>query len=150
MQLILWRHAEAEEGVPDMARALTKKGQKQAGDMAAFLRSHLPPDTRILASPAKRTQQTAQALHRPFMTDPNIAPGCSPQAVLQAANRPNEDNCVLIVGHQPALGAVAGLLLTGQLQYWSIKKGAVWWFSRRERDGGAQTILRLTISPDFL
>lgn len=150
MQLILWRHAEAEDGVPDMARALTAKGHKQAEKMAAFLHNHLPPDTRILVSPAKRTQQTAQALNRPFITEPNIQPGCSPQAVLQAANWPEEDNCVLIVGHQPALGETAGLLMTGQLQYWSVKKGAVWWFSRRERDGDPQTILQLTISPDLL
>jgi phosphohistidine phosphatase len=150
MQLILWRHAEAVEGVPDMARALTKKGQKQAEDMAAFLHSHLPPNTSILVSPARRTQQTAQALNRPFITEPDIAPGCSPQAILQAANWPNEDHCVLIVGHQPALGAAAGLLMTGQRQYWSVKKGAVWWFDRRERDGDPQTILQLAISPDFL
>ena len=34
MDLILWRHAEAEPGEPDLERALTPKGVKQARRMA--------------------------------------------------------------------------------------------------------------------
>ncbi len=150
MELILWRHTEAEDGVPDLERALTAKGRIQAEKMAAFLRVHLPPDTRILVSPARRTQQTATALNRHLITEPLIMPGCSPQDVLQAANWQDETGCVLIVGHQPTLGSVAGLLMTGQAQYWSVKKGAVWWLNSRERGGETQTTLRLSISPDFL
>ena len=37
MELILWRHADAEPGDPDLARRLTSKGQKQAERMAAWL-----------------------------------------------------------------------------------------------------------------
>ena len=150
MELILWRHAEAEDSFPDMARKLTKKGQQQANGMATFLNSHLPLDARILVSPAHRTQQTANALGRSFLTVPNISPGCSPQDILHAANWPNEAGSVLIVGHQPSLGAVVGLLMTGQPQCYSIKKGAVWWLSHRKRGDDAQTVLRLSISPDFL
>ena len=29
MDLIVWRHAEAEDGVPDLERRLTGKGRKQ-------------------------------------------------------------------------------------------------------------------------
>jgi phosphohistidine phosphatase len=108
----------------------------------------LPQDTRILVSPAVRTQQTARALSKNFITEPSIAPGASPQAILKAADWPHGEGCVLIVGHQPALGEAAALLLTGTTQYWSIKKGAVWWFSRRGRAG--DTMLRLVIAPDLL
>ena len=55
MELILWRHAEAEDGAPDIARELTAKGHKQATKMAEFLRPRLPENTRILVSPARRT-----------------------------------------------------------------------------------------------
>ena len=34
MDLILWRHADAQDGSPDMERALTAKGLKQAELMA--------------------------------------------------------------------------------------------------------------------
>ena len=58
MDLILWRHAEAEPGVPDLERALTVKGQKQARRMGEWLASQLSENCRILVSPALRTLRT--------------------------------------------------------------------------------------------
>ena len=150
MELILWRHAEAEDGAPDNARRLTAKGEKQAGKVADFLRARLPHDARILVSPAKRAQQTAQALTGHFITEPGIAPGASPAAILQTAGWPDSGGCVLVVGHQPALGEVAALLMTGKPHYWGIKKGAAWWFACRPSEGGCQVSLRLAIAPDLL
>lgn len=150
MELILWRHAEAADGAPDHARELTAKGLKQAEKAAAFLRQHLPKDTRILVSPATRTQQTAAALTELFTIAPTIGPGASAQSVLQAARWPDAGGAVLVVGHQPTLGEVAALLLGSGDYALGIKKGALWWFSQRERDGAAQVTLRLVITPDFL
>lgn len=150
MDLILWRHAEAEEGSPDMERRLTARGEKQADRMAAFLRDRLPQNTRILVSPARRAQQTAQALSKNFTTEPAIAPGVSPQALLDTVNWHDGKGCVLVVGHQPTLGEAAAMLMSGKAEYWSIKKGAVWWLSRRERETSSETILRLVIAPDSL
>ena len=59
MELILWRHAEAEMGEPDEGRALTAKGHKQAWKMAEWLDHNLPNSCKILVSPATRTVQTA-------------------------------------------------------------------------------------------
>jgi phosphohistidine phosphatase len=150
MELILWRHAEAEDGVPDHGRQLTAKGMRQAKKMAGFLRTHLPRDTRILVSPAVRTQQTIQPLADKFETVPEVGPGASYEAVLDAAGWPDKSKSVLIVGHQPYLGEIAALLLAGVSTSFSIKKGAVWWLSQRERDGNSETTLRLAISPDLL
>ena len=150
MDIILWRHAEAAEGIPDHARELTAKGEKQAEKMAAFLRQYLPAETRILVSPATRTRQTVTALTEHFTLAPGIAPGASAQAVLQAARWPDAGGTVLVVGHQPTLGIVASQLLGCEDASLSIKKGAIWWFSRREKEGTAQTMLRLVITPDFL
>ena len=148
MDLILWRHAEAADGVPDHARELTAKGIKQAAKIAAFLHQHLPNERRILVSPATRTQQTAAALTSHFTLAPTISPGASAQAVLQAARWPDSGGTVLVVGHQPTLGEVAAQLLGCKNTSLSIKKGALWWFSWRE--DSEQVILRLVITPDFL
>ena len=148
MDLILWRHAEAEDGTPDHARELTSKGIKQAGKVAAFLRQHLSDERRILVSPTARTQQTAATLTDHFTLAPTIAPGASAQAVLHAARWPDAGGTVVIVGHQPTLGEVAAQLLGCGDYSLSMKKGALWWFTRRE--GSAQTTLRLAITPDFL
>lgn len=150
MDLILWRHCEAEAGEPDLGRRLTSKGTKQAERMAEWLERHLPDTCRILASPADRAQQTATALPRKFRTVPELAPGASVGAVLAAANWPDSREPVLIVGHQPTLGMVASFLLSGEEAYWSVRKGAVWWLSDRVRDGGAAVVLKTVVSPEFL
>jgi len=148
MNIILWRHAEAEDGLNDMSRKLTVKGHAQARSMANFLHKHLPSDTRILVSPAIRTQQTAAALSKNFITAPAIAPGASVHAVLQAVHWPNAGGSVLVVGHQPTLGAVAAQLLGCGDDSLRIKKCGLWWLSRHE--GVPEMTLRLVVTPDFL
>lgn len=150
MDLILWRHAEAEPGVLDLDRRLTAKGVQQAARMAKWLDRHLPATVRILSSPADRTQQTARALKRKFRVEPALAPGASATDILAAAGWPDARESVVVVGHQPALGQVAALLLTGEDSPWSVRKGAVWWLSNRVRDGGSGVVLKVVLGPDLV
>jgi len=150
MDLILWRHAEAVDGQPDLARKLTPKGVKQAKAIAQWLSSRLPRQTRIIASPAERAQQTAAALTDEFKIDRQLAPGAPPTAVLAAAGWPGHRGTVVVVGHQPTLGMAAALLIAGEPMPWSIKKGAIWWLSHRVRGEQAQVVLRAVISPDLI
>jgi len=160
MNLILWRHAEAEEGRNDMKRALTKRGLKQATVAAAWLHANLPAGARILVSPAVRAQQTAQALTLDFETVGALAPDKSVAELLAAVDWPQgmevngregerAEGTVVVVGHQPTLGRCAALLLSNAESDWSIKKSAVWWFSGRTREDEAQTVLRAAWSPEF-
>jgi phosphohistidine phosphatase len=152
MDLILWRHAEAAEGdsaTPDHKRRLTARGEKQAKQVARWLREHLPRKRRVLVSPAERTQQTANALEMAYEIEPKLSMGASTMDVLTAAGWPDQGGAVLIVGHQPTLGRVAALLLGGEEADWSIKKGGVWWFSNRVRNDDAQTVLRVVLNPEF-
>ena len=150
MDLILWRHAEAEPGEPDLGRRLTAKGLKQAERMGNWLDGHLSDTTRILVSPADRAQQTALALKRKFRTVDDLAPGASVAAVLAAAGWPDSRESVLAVGHQPTLGAVASFLMSGEESYWSVRKGAVWWLTNRDRLGGSAVVLRVVLGPEFV
>ncbi|OFZ69159.1 MAG: phosphohistidine phosphatase SixA [Betaproteobacteria bacterium RBG_16_58_11] len=150
MDLILWRHAEAEDGMPDAGRKLTEKGLKQAQQMAAWLKPRLPQNTRILVSPATRTQQTAAALGMEFETVKEVGTAANTVSLLAKAGWPDTHGAVLVVGHQPTLGQVAAFLLSGAEQDWSIKKGAVWWISNRVRQGEGQTVLRCVMAPDML
>ena len=52
MDLLLWRHAEAEDGIPDLKRKLSARGEKQARQMAGWIHSNAPKNLRILVSPA--------------------------------------------------------------------------------------------------
>jgi phosphohistidine phosphatase len=149
MDLILWRHAEAEDGIPDLKRALTGKGRKQAGRMAEWLSPRLPEDIRILVSPAVRTVQTAQALGRDFELSQACVPGAAVADVLEAAGWPDSTRPVLIVGHQPVLGEIGAQLLFGQPLELSVRKAAIWWFQGRDR-AGSEVALRAVVNPDWL
>ena len=147
MELILWRHADAEDGAPDDERKLTAKGEKQAQRVAAWLKERLPDDAVVLASPARRARATAQALTRKFEIIQELGTSASPQSVLKAAGWPRGDGTVVVVGHQPTLGQAAALIVTGREAGWGIKKGALWWFEDRER---GDVIVRAVIAPDLL
>ena len=140
MDLILWRHADAEDGAPDLARRLTPKGHEQAARVASWLRQHLPERYRLLASPAVRAQQTAAALGTPITTEASLAPGASVEAILKAAAGAGT---TILVGHQPDLGAAIAYLLCGEERDWSVAKGAVWWIVNR-------SAVRAVVSPDLL
>jgi phosphohistidine phosphatase len=150
MNLILWRHAEAEiqrPGQDDMERELTAKGRRQARRVAEWLDARLPASARILVSPAARTQQTVEPLDRRFTTVAALAPGRGVGDLLQAAGWPDSSDTVLVVGHQPTLGIAAARLLCGSDQAWSFKKGAVWWLARREREGFVEVTLLAVQGP---
>src|SRR5687767_12878088 len=144
MQLILWRHADAEDGYDDLARKLTAKGHKQAEQVAAWLLERLDK-LEVVASPAVRAQQTAEALGKKITTVKSLAPGASVNAILKAAGWPDGDNTVVLVGHQPDLGNAAAYLVAGREADWRLKKGAFWWI-----ESGHPPLVRAVMSPDLL
>jgi len=150
LDLILWRHADAEDGMLDDARKLTAKGEKQAQQVGRWLKTQLPEGARILVSPAKRAQQTASALGLEFETTREVGTGASVVSVLTAAGWPDAKGAVVVVGHQPTLGRIAAALLSGTEADWNFKKGGVWWLSNRLRNDETQTVLRAVMSPEFL
>jgi phosphohistidine phosphatase len=149
MDLIVWRHAEAEDGLPDLERKLTPKGRKQAERVAQWLLQRLPARFALIASPAARAQQTAEALGVPVKTERELAPGASPATIIKACGWPDYKGAAVLVGHQPDLGrAVAELL--GSRGAFSVKKGGLWWISNRVRDEKDQVVVRAVVSPDLL
>jgi len=159
MELILWRHAEAEEGGDDLERNLTKRGRKQAERMAQWLRPLLlgreaqgkaTTDWRVLVSPAKRALQTVKALDLPFDVREALGASSTPQVVLREAGWPSGVHDVVVVGHQPTLGQAAARLVGGAAGDVSIRKGAIWWFATRDRRGEQETILKAVLNPDLL
>jgi phosphohistidine phosphatase len=145
MELILWRHADAEEGADDLARRLSRKGEADAAAMAKWLRTQLPRDFALVSSPAVRAQQTAAALKAKVLTEAALAPGASVPAILGVIEKHLLDKgqgLVIVVGHQPDLGRAAAQLLANLRAEWHIEKGAIWWFSRGR--------IRAVLSPDLL
>jgi phosphohistidine phosphatase len=150
VELILWRHAEAAPGAPDMARALTERGRRQAENVAAFLAPRLPAGLRMIVSPARRAQETARALGRSFETVDAIAPGAGAAELLAAAGWPEANRAVLLVGHQPSLGDVAARLVDGRGASWNLGTGGIYWLRSRPKAGRGEAELLLGIEPEIL
>jgi phosphohistidine phosphatase len=153
MDLILWRHADAEDlvdGGNDMERPLTARGIKQAARMATWLDRLLPDGTRILCSPARRCEQTALALGRKFKSRAELGTDGSVEGLLELTQWPGAKQAVLVIGHQPVLGETIARLLPFRFDACPVRKGAVWWLRTRERDGEQQTVVAAVQSPETL
>jgi|GEM_PF-111057 len=159
INLFLWRHAEAEDGWPDLARPLTAKGQRDASRVAKALAKQIGDNPCIVVSPAVRTRETVAPLVAKtalqFDVDPRLAPGSDLRDVLGAledtiASCNGDGPSLVMVGHQPWVGQVARHLLTGHDGEWAVKKAAAWWLVRRARDGNAEWTLKSVLDPDLV
>ena len=171
--IILWRHAEAEELFDgndmlqrDMQRALTQKGQRQATDMAKWLKPQLPKASILQCSPALRAFQTAEAIQDvgkscKININQALKPDASLNTVLANIAQFNSCKCLVLVGHQPWLGQLAahllGISLTEHAKDLLIKKGAIWWLRLdktldkvREEAVSARYIMHTVQTPSLL
>ena len=158
MELILWRHADAGDSIPDpledFGRRLSDRGRRQAMRVARWLESRLPERCVVYSSPAPRARETAETLGLKVRIDERLAPGASGSAILQLAGWPGLDGGdsrsrhVLIIGHQPSLGEAFSLALSGQTARWTVRKGGLVWLVSRE--AGASVYLRAAIGPDLI
>lgn len=170
MDLLLIRCADLEAAAPVRAAGaaparplpdalgsvLSERGEKHSRRLAAWLRSHAPRQLQIFSSPARGARQMAAVFGEALPANPPpvvsrlLAPDGNAAGILGAVGWPHDHAAALVVAHQPALGALASLLLTGQEAALPFRRGAVWWFSNRHRDGGLQTVLRCVVPPDLL
>ena len=145
MDLILWRHADAEDGAVDLERRLTDKGRKQAERVARWLRERLPGDYELVSSPAARAKETAEALKRKMRVENALAPGAAAASYVKAAGWPHGERTVIVVGHQPDLGRALALLVGRRESEWRLQKGALWWL-----EAGEPPLVKAVVSPDLL
>lgn len=153
MDLILWRHAEAEEGSPDLTRSLTEKGKQQAKVIAKWLKPKVPQNIHIWASDALRSQQTAVALSNAYHTEERLNPNMPYQEVVQWLYEQRWQENLLLVGHQPWIGQLSAYLMDcgeKKATRWAIKKGAVWWFEIKADSEKIRAKLRVVMPPALL
>ncbi|WP_317984271.1 hypothetical protein [Candidatus Dactylopiibacterium carminicum] len=104
----------------------------------------------MYCSPATRTRQTIESWGHPYEISEALGLDTTAPALLDAVGWPDVETPVLVVGHQPTLGQIASLLLRGEAQDLSFKKGALWWFQRRQRNDEWQTVLKTVVNADLV
>lgn len=137
MKLLLIRHAKAEERsmIPflskkDADRRLTDEGRKEMRKVAKGLRE-IAPDIDVLAtSPLARARETAEIIAGTFkiqetIEQPLLAPDGSKRALIGWLKTKPTEATVALIGHEPQLSALAGLLISGkERSLIALKKGA--------------------------
>jgi phosphohistidine phosphatase len=150
IEQILWRHAEAAPGTPDVARSLVETGRRHAQLMARWLRPRLPSDLVTLSSPPVRTRPTAKALLLPFNVSDALAKDSSAKAILDAANWPANPRSMMLVGHQPGLGELLNLLLGAMTPLDDMPKAGIWWLATRLETGRLVIDVKALFGPETL
>ena len=125
MNLYLMRHGLAvDRGTPgcdsDRERSLTSRGERKIRRIAEALPGlDFAPEV-ILSSPLVRARQTAEVVAREMKSKPktelteHLAPGGSVKEVIALVQGlPGSPQEILLVGHEPDLGRLASVLLTG-------------------------------------
>lgn len=132
--LILWRHAEAEGISPsgnDVDRRLSEQGRRDATAMAEWLDQCLPADTVVWCSPAQRCRETVtpySALRQFNIIFADVLGVDSDvEHLYSAVCHQQSAQALLIIGHEPNLGALLGRLTKTQNMTHSVNKGEVWW-----------------------
>jgi len=116
VRLFLLRHAEAAPGLPDAERALTKRGRGQIEKLVESLDWSCLADIRSIEhSGLVRARQTAEdlaklaALRVPLAIRSGMRPADDPRIMARDVVTSREDR--LLVGHNPHLARLAGILL---------------------------------------
>ena len=153
--LVLMRHAKSDWASPELAdhaRPLNRRGEKAAAALGAWLRAKdIRPDV-VLCSSARRTVQTCEGLGlevQPTLLDALYEAG--PEDMLQVLRQATGE-CVLMLAHNPGIGALAARLLAEEpehLEFDAYPTGAtlVAGFDADWRDLAPQTgrLLQFTI-----
>ena len=147
MRLFLLRHAEAAPGIPDAGRLLTERGRNQVARMARWVDWTCVEGVKSIEhSGLVRARQTAELLaaevplRKPLAIRSAIRPTDDPRLFAMEAAASRDDR--LLVGHNPHLSRLAGLLLgRGQQEVSIVLKKAAFLALERSRSATKESPL---------
>ena len=104
----------------DEDRPLTERGAKRVAQATAGLQCLDVNPIYVLSSPLVRAADTAKIVHDVLgvrsavrLAD-ELLPDAAPERLLAVLQRLPPESCVLCIGHEPHLGSVAGIMLSGK------------------------------------
>jgi len=162
MRLYIVRHAIAAPhgtpGIQDDDRDLTKEGIKRMREAAAGLRSLDYVPELLLSSPLIRALRTAEILLEAFgkgielKTTSALAPSSSRQELYKEMARYSKGlKSLMIVGHQPSLGEIAGEIAWGSPEHFvELKKGGACAIEVESTEGVPKGSMISLLTPSIL
>lgn len=123
MNLYLMRHAiaaEPDENIDDSQRSLTEKGQRKLTKIAHNLEKIDVKFELILTSPYLRTRQTASVVadvlklkKKCVVESENLSPLGFADKLVEEINTTEPVENLLLIGHEPFLSQLIGVLIVG-------------------------------------
>lgn len=123
MDLIILRHGEAGKSIPvaskDFERTLTAAGKKEVEEIARSLKRLSLSVDRILTSPLKRAEETAQIVARElgrkdvFEEWSELKPEGDRDALYRKLSKFRRESSIMLVGHEPYLSTMISELISG-------------------------------------
>ena len=162
MNLYIIRHAIAvDEGTPeyedDSQRPLTDKGRKKMRQIAKGLRTLGVDFDLVLSSPYVRAKETAEILTDVFKLkkdieySDNLIPMGDPDLLIAEMNEKYTANSIALVGHEPHLTALVGLLVSENAGVdMALKKGGVCRLSADDLHHTRKATLEWLLTPGIL
>lgn len=145
MEIWLLRHAVAEDRAAsgdDADRALTPEGRRRAQSVARSLGRLEPEIQRVLTSPYRRARETAEpaaqalGLGDALRETSALEPTADPESILEEL-RAEPLRGALLVGHQPHLGDLLGLLVARRAKMeFHLRKASLAWVTWDGREAG--------------
>jgi phosphohistidine phosphatase len=120
-RLLLLRHAKSSwdvPGLPDLERPLAPRGQQAAPQVAKLMAKRRWVPDLVLCSQAARVRETWELMapllgEIPCKTLRTIYPGAPSRLLMVLHRAPDEARTLLLIGHNPGLGAFATSLCGG-------------------------------------
>ncbi|MGZ9225910.1 MAG: phosphohistidine phosphatase SixA [Anaerolineales bacterium] len=162
MNLYVIRHAIAvDEGTSeyesDSERPLTDKGRKKMRQIAKALRNLGVEFDLILSSPYVRARETAEILADVFkmkkkiLFSDNLIPLGNPELLITEVNEKYSVNSLAVVGHEPHLSTLVGLLVAENAKIdVTLKKGGVCYLSADDLHQEHRATLEWLLTPGIL
>lgn len=161
MLLYLVRHAIAlphgAPGVQDTERPLTEEGSEKMRQAAAGLRRLGYVPGLLMSSPLVRARQTAEILREAFgevelQYVPSLAPsGSRSELYHEIARQAKTRESLMLVGHQPSLGEIAGEIVWGNARHSvELKKGGACAIDLESTEGTPKGSLISLLTPSIL
>ena len=123
VDIYILRHGKAEKRAPsvhgDEGRTLTGEGRTEILGVAEFLASRDVVFGCIASSPYVRAMESAQIVAKALgkrgilMQWEELTPGAGIEALESRITSRNEDESLLLIGHEPLLGKFTGYMISG-------------------------------------
>ena len=161
MRVVLFRHGPAGERDPlawpdDRERPLTEKGEARTSRAARGILWLEGEPTLVLSSPLRRAIRTAELFAEEaggacaVETLAALAPGESWRPLLQRLAQAGPEDTLVLVGHEPDLGKLAGVLLLGAPAALPLKKAGACAFRFEDTPAPGAGQLRWWLPPRVL